>query len=117
MDEFDYEAVLRKVVSRKSRPGRDGVEEFVYAENGELIFYFSHMEGCTCGEERVYFKEGRLIRLQLKEVESQGCEEPLPNLTWEGSALTDEHQLAAGLVLKHAHRHRQAFDNLYEELE
>ncbi len=50
-------------------------EEFLYDKNGDLVFYFLRMKAAFCFELRCYFKDENLIKILIKEVNSDGdCE-------------------------------------------
>jgi hypothetical protein len=81
-------------------------EEYLYDNQGELIFQFSDLQGAECSQKRTYYQAGKPFEISVKpcKKKSESLPRPFPNL----------HQKKTEAERKNAATYQTIFQNLVE---
>ncbi len=115
-------ATLRKVIYTESMPSYTDCRELFFDTNGSLIFYYSKLTGNTCGEKRVYFNLGKMVKIKFNPLGLAECPDEndsykLPDFTRYPGNYTKDDLDWEKWVLKYAGNHKKAFSGLFESLQ
>lgn len=115
-DWYKNQAVIRKVIYIESMPSYKDYREFFYNESGQILFYYSKLTGYSCGEKRLYFSNGKLIKIKFNPLEGADCigDEKFPDFTRLTGKLTKDDLDWEKWVLDKAKIHVKAIENLYK---
>jgi hypothetical protein len=122
MDTRNTTGTLRKVVYSESMPSFTDYREIFFDAKGNLMFYYSKLTGSTCGEKRIYFKLGKMIKIKFNPLGPPACpdgDDPysLPDFTRFPGKFTKDDLDWEKWVLKYAGNHKKAFIGLFESLQ
>jgi len=98
-------------------PSFTDYREFFYDGKGNILFYYSKLTGYICGEKRMYFDKGKLIKIKFNPIESKDCEEKLPDFTRSSGKFTKDDLDWEKWILKIAAFHTKAFLNMFETMQ
>jgi hypothetical protein len=117
-DNFKYKSVLRKVEVKEETVSYSKYVEYCFDKKGNLIFYFVRYTGYSCGEERYYFKNEKLIKATSKPITSEKCHlldesDKYKKFTHYKAQFTKDDLFREKMISNNAKTHIIAFKNLY----
>jgi hypothetical protein len=122
MDLRNTLGTLRKVMIKEYMPSFTDYREIFFDAKGNLMFYYSKLTGNTCGEKRMYFNLGKMIKIKFNPLGEADCPKEndgyqLPDYTRYTGKFTKDDLDWEKWILKYAGFHKKAFQNLFESLQ
>jgi hypothetical protein len=120
MDVPKHEGIIRKVVYTESMPSFTEYREFFYDPKGNFLFYYMKTNGYTCGENRLYFNNLKLIKIKsnpIDDAETEGMvTTKLPDYTRYAGKFTKDDLITEKAIIKQASHYKNVFRNLYDSM-
>lgn len=122
LDNRNTTGTLRKVVYSESMPSYTDYREVFFDAKGNLMFYYSRLTGSTCGEKRIYFNLGKMIKIKFNPLGPPVCPDEydpykLPDFTRYPGKFTKDDLDWEKWVLRYSANHKKAFSGLFESLQ
>jgi hypothetical protein len=120
MDEPEREGIIRKVIYTESMPSFTEYREFFYDPKGNFLFYYMKITGYTCGENRLYFNNLKLIKIKSNPINDAETEvmvtRKLADFTRYTGKFTKEDLILEKAITKQAANYKNVFRNLYDSM-